>query len=164
MSTSFSNDTLIKNINKSLKIVLSKNINLLFSPDKTLISLTPIFPVKDLNNLLKLYNLEKLNISKEIIANKIKLFLTKENNTEIKIPKIKRFKFKQNGIDIEKKGNEIKITDNNFIKDCIILSKGNNIDNIINIANKISTLLFGKFINFEYVNKEQKNSEEKYYC
>ena len=74
MSTSFSNDTLIKNINKSLKIVLSKNINLLFSPDKTLISLTPIFPVKDLNNLLKLYNLEKLNISKEIISNKIKLF------------------------------------------------------------------------------------------
>ena len=50
-------------------------------------------------------------------------------------------------------GNDIKITDNFLINDCTVLSKGNSLNFIFNIVNKISTALYGKMISFEFKKK-----------
>ena len=97
--------------------------------------------------------MKKFNITKEKIENEIKLILTQNNNQLIK--NLQEKKYKLNGIDIKKIGDDIKIIDDNFIKDCLIVSKMNNYDCVFNISNKISSSLFGKYINFEYLNNNE---------
>ena len=151
----FNNVTLFNktNFQKLIKITLAEGLNLFFSPDKTLISLTPIIPTNNIDTLLSSFNLKKFNITKEKIENEIKLILTQNNNQLIK--NLQEKKYKLNGIDIKKIGDDIKIIDDNFIKDCLIVSKMNNYDCVFNISNKISTTLFGKYINFEYLNNNE---------
>ena len=55
-------------------------------------------------------------------------------------------------------GNDIKITDNFLINDCTVLSKGNSLNFIFNIVNKISTALYGKMISFEFKKKNENNN------
>jgi len=140
------------NINeKFLKIKFDKELYLYLSPDKNYISLTPIISINNIDILLKIYNLK--NISKEKIENDIKIIIGEENL----IKNISK-KYKHNGIEIKKMGNDIKIIDNFLINDCTVLSKGNNPNFIFNIANKISTALFGKMISFEYLKKNENNN------
>ena len=139
-------------INKSIKLLISKNLYIYFSPEKNYISLTPIISANNIDLLFDLYNLNKLNISKQVIQEKIKLIL----QNSIKLNEIKNFK--HNGIKIQKSGKDIKIIDNKFINDCLILSKINNYQCLYNIANKISTTLFKKLTNFEYLKKDNINS------
>ena len=115
--------------------------------------MTPIIPTNNIDTLLSSFNLKKFNITKEKIENEIKLILTQNNNQLIK--NLQEKKYKLNGIDIKKIGDDIKIIDDNFIKDCLIVSKMNNYDCVFNISNKISTTLFGKYINFEYLNNNE---------
>ena len=143
-------------INKSIKLLISKNLYIYFSPEKNYISLTPIISANNIDLLFDLYNLNKLNISKQVIQEKIKLIL----QNSIKLNEIKNFK--HNGIKIQKSGKDIKIIDNKFINDCLILSKINNYQCLYNIANKISTTLFKKLTNFEYLKKDNSNTNSNF--
>ena len=140
-------------INNSIKLILAKNLYLYFSPDKSLISLTPIIPSNNIELLFDIFNLNKLNLSKQKIESHIKSIL-QNNNIKIEEP-IKKYNF--NGIEIQRTNSDMKIIDNKFINDCIALSKINSVDCLYNIANKISTVLYGKIINFQYLNKSNTN-------
>ena len=124
-------------------INLSKMIKLYFSPDKKYMSLCPILPTNRPDILCKLYDLSKLGIIKD----KIEEILNSINNEKRKKKNIKNL---PNGIETEKKEENIKITDEHFIQDCIVLSSKICFDNEINIANKISNFIFNYSVYFEY--------------
>ena len=128
-----------KKMNKYPKLKLDSKITLFFDPKMNFISITPIFPVSKFDFLFKLFN---INHSKEEIINKIKQILSKNKN------KIKK----------KQENEKIKITDEKFIKDCIILSK-TNIDGPHSISDKISKKIYGELITYKY----NKNSEGKNY-
>lgn len=136
---------------KSFKINICNKFDLFFSPDKNFVSLCPIIPTNNINILFKLYNLDNF---KEKIEAKIKLILGESNL-------IKGKKYKINEIEVEKREKDIKIIDEHFINDCILLSKSNSADCAMNISNKISTCLFKSKINFQYIkNKENEKKTE----
>ena len=118
-------------------------LKLYFSPDKKYMSLCPILPTNRPDILCKLYDLSKLGIIKD----KIEEILNSISNEKSKKKNIKNL---PNGIEIEKKEENIKITDEHFIQDCIVLSSKICFDNEINIANKISNFIFNYSVYFEY--------------
>ena len=133
---------------KYLKIYLEKGLNLFFSQDKNFIALSPIIPINKSDILFKLYDLDNW---KEKIEKEIKKILGEKNFVEIK-------RYKKKGIEIEKKGNEIKIIDNNFINDCKLLAKSNQRDCDMNVSDKISSIIYDKKINLKY--KKSKENDK----
>ena len=140
-----SDNSIIDNINKKpnkkkhkkkkslppISINLSKMIKLYFSPDKKYMSLCPIIPSNCIDILFKLYDLPKLGITKE----KIEEELNSINNGKSKKKNKKRNKkHLDKGIEMEKKEENNKITDEHFINDCIVLSEKICFDNDITIV------------------------------
>ena len=128
------------------KVNLGHDINLYFDQELNCLSLSPIFPIDKVENLFQLY---KLSISKEEIVNKIKKLLNGDGDstTNVQAPL-------QNVKTIQMTNSQTIITDKNFIRDCIILSKISD-DGASIIANKISKSLFGESINYKYKSEEE---------
>ena len=115
-----------KKSSPQISINLSKMVKLYFSPDKKFMSLCPIIPISRFDILIKLYDLKNIGITQEKAEEEI------------------------NSIIKGKKKKNKKITDEHFIKDCIVLSEKVCFDNDINIVNKISNFIFNYSVNFEY--------------
>ena len=141
---------------KFIKINICKGISIFFSPDKSNISLTPILPSNRVDLLFKIYNLKKYNISKEKKQKKIESILSETNSNLNEIIQIK--KFKKKGIKAKIIGENIQIIDKDIIKNCIINSKKNSFDSIIDIVNAISMKLFDSIVHFEYSKNKKINN------
>jgi len=124
---------------KSPVIYLGEDINLFFDQSLSNISLSPILPISKIDILFQIY---KLNISKKDLMSKIKKIINGEN------PKATQ-PFYQNGKKVESLNGQLKIVDEHFIKDCIILSKASSEGAFI-IADRISKTLFGESIKYNY--------------
>ena len=130
------------NINDNLSIYLDEKISY--------ISLSPILPINKIDALLKLYN---LNMSKDDLLRRIIKPLNGENSNEMQT-------YLQNSTKIQKvNNNQIKIVDDLFIKNCIILSKASKEGAHI-IAERITKTIFGENINYKY----EKNKENGKKC
>ena len=127
-------------LKKSIRLHLYDNIYLFFDEKKKYLSLCPIIPINKVDLIMQLY---KLKISKKELKNSIKNIIGEEN---IKI-------YNQNKIKIQQIKDEIKIIDEQFIKDCIFLSKENLGGDCI-IAERISNSLYNNHINYVYRLKE----------
>ena len=136
-----------KNIRKKIlspiSINLTKGIKLYFSTDKKFISLCPIIQTNRADILFKLYDLQKLGITQEKMEEAINSIFDEKN-------KKKEKKYLPNGIETVNKEENMKITDEHFINDCLVLSKKTSSDNDLYIANKISNRIFNLSIYFEY--------------
>ena len=124
-----------------IKINIDDNIDIFLDEKKNNISLCPIIPLNKIDILLKLHNLK---ISKEDILKRILKIL---NNQKFNTPKKKP----KNGIKIERPTNSDKIiiTDEHFLKDCMILSQANGESSFI-IADRISKAIFDETIKYKY--------------
>ena len=131
---------------KSPIIYLGEDINLFFDQNLSNISLSPILPLSKIDILFQIY---KLNISKKDLMTKIKKILNGENSKGAQT-------FYQNGKKVQTFHGQLKIVDEHFIKDCIILSKASSEGAFI-IADRISKTLFGESIIYNYkVNEDNK--------
>jgi hypothetical protein len=131
---------------KSPIIDLGEDINLFFDQNLSNISLSPILPLSKIDILFQIY---KLNISKKDLMTKIKKILNGENSKGAQT-------FYQNGKKVQTLHGQLKIVDEHFIKDCIILSKASSEGAFI-IADRISKTLFGESIIYNYkVNEDNK--------
>ena len=131
---------------KSPIIDLGEDINLFFDQNLSNISLSPILPLSKIDILFQIY---KLNISKKDLMTKIKKILNGENTKGAQT-------FYQNGKKVQTLHGQLKIVDEHFIKDCIILSKASSEGAFI-IADRISKTLFGESIIYNYkVNEDNK--------
>ena len=98
---------------KSPIIYLGEDINLFFDQNLSSISLSPILPISKIDILFQIY---KLNISKKDLMSKIKKILNGEDSKGAQT-------FYQNGKKVQTLHGQLKIVDEHFIKDCVILSK-----------------------------------------
>ena len=131
---------------KSPIIYLGEDINLFFDQNLSNISLSPILPLSKIDILFQIY---KLNISKKDLMTKIKKILNGENSKGAQT-------FYQNGKKVQTLHGQLKIVDEHFIKDCIILSKASSEGAFI-IADRITKTLFGESIIYNYkVNEDNK--------
>ena len=133
-----------KYINDIPKINIGKNLNLFFDQKMENTSLSPIFPITELDTLLQLY---KINKGKEDIIDNIKKLLNKDDSKSFQT-------YIQNGIKILKENNQLKIIDEHFLKECLILSNANREGAYI-IANRISNALFGDSIYYNIKENEE---------
>ena len=131
---------------KSPIIYLGEDLNLFFDQNLSNISLSPILPLSKIDILFQIY---KLNISKKDLMTKIKKILNGENSKGAQA-------FYQNGKKVQTLHGQLKIVDEHFIKDCIILSKASSEGAFI-IADRITKTLFGESIIYNYkVNEDNK--------
>ena len=124
---------------KSPIIYLGEDINLFFDQNLSNISLSPILPLSKIDILFQIY---KLNISKKDLMSKIKKIINGENSKGAQI-------FYQNGKKVQTLHGQLKIVDEHFIKDCVILSKASSEGAFI-IADRITKTLFGESIIYNY--------------
>ena len=134
-----------KNYNKSPKIYIGESLYLYFDQKLRNISLSPILPINDVDYLFKLY---KLKLTKQDLLKRIIALLNGENLNEKQ-----KEKYTQNGIKFLKVKNQIKIIDDIFIKDCIILSK-TNLESSYIIADRISKAIYKESIKYKYLKNE----------
>ena len=135
INNNINNNIQLPNNIKYPRLKLDQKITLYFDPKINYISLAPILPISNIDLLFKLFN---INHTKEELVNKIKQIISKNKN-----------KLKRKNQEKEKQ----KITDEIFLRDCIILSK-TNLDGPHSISDKISKKIFGEFITYKY-NKNQ---------
>lgn len=124
---------------KSPIIYLGEDINLFFDQNLSNISLSPILPLSKIDILFQIY---KLNISKKDLMSKIKKIINGENSKGAQT-------FYQNGKKVQTLHGQLKIVDEHFIKDCVILSKASSEGAFI-IADRITKTLFGESIIYNY--------------
>lgn len=124
---------------KSPIIYLGEDINLFFDQNLSSISLSPILPISKIDILFQIY---KLNISKKDLMSKIKKILNGEDSKGAQT-------FYQNGKKVQTLHGQLKIVDEHFIKDCVILSKASSEGAFI-IADRITKTLFGESIIYNY--------------
>jgi len=124
---------------KSPIIYLGEDINLFFDQNLSSISLSPILPLSKIDILFQIY---KLNISKKDLMSKIKKILNGEDSKGAQT-------FYQNGKKVQTLHGQLKIVDEHFIKDCVILSKASSEGAFI-IADRITKTLFGESIIYNY--------------
>ena len=131
-------------LNSIHRININGNLNIYLDEKMSNISLSPILPISKVDILLKLYN---LNISKDDLIQRIIKILNGENSNKIQT-------YIQNSTKIQKANNQIKIIDDLFMNDCIILSKASKEGAHI-IAERITKTIFRENINYKYeTNKE----------
>ena len=142
---------IINFMNNIAKIQIDENTSIFLDAKRLNLSLSPIIPLNKMGILLKIHNLQ---ISKEELLKRI---INIYNEQKMPIPKKKS----ENYIKIERATNskQIKITDEHFIKDCIILSKAN-IEGTFIIADRISKAIFGETIIYKYETSDE--NEKKY--
>ena len=101
-------------LNSIHRININDNLSIYLDEKMSYISFSPILPINKIDVLLKLYN---LNMSKDDLLRRIIKPLNGENSNEMQT-------YLQNSTKIQKvNNNQIKIVDDLFIKNCIILSK-----------------------------------------
>jgi hypothetical protein len=137
-------------LNSIHRININDNLSIYLDEKMSYISFSPILPINKIDVLLKLYN---LNMSKDDLLRRIIKPLNGENSNEMQI-------YLQNSTKIQKvNNNQIKIVDDLFIKNCIILSKASKEGAHI-IAERITKTIFGENINYKY----EKNKENGKKC
>ena len=137
-------------LNSIHRININDNLSIYLDEKMSYISFSPILPINKIDVLLKLYN---LNMSKDDLLRRIIKPLNGENSNEMQT-------YLQNSTKIQKvNNNQIKIVDDLFIKNCIILSKASKEGAHI-IAERITKTIFGENINYKY----EKNKENGKKC
>ena len=122
------------------RLNICENIDIFLDQKMLYISLSPILPINKIDILLKLYNLK---ITKDELLKRILKLTNKDNFLKSKKS------YENIKIESPPNSNQIKITDEHFIKDCIILSKASREGAFI-IADRISKAIFKETITYKY--------------